>query len=749
MRNIQKSLLLVTSALIISPAAWAQDPATADNNGYYEDEIIVTSQKRAQSLQDVPISVSAFKGESLKQQGIETPKDFTAKVPNVNLSFNTGEQASVEVRGIASTFFAQNTDSPAGFYLDEVYTAARSAQIPQFFDLERVEILRGPQGTLYGRNTTAGAFNFISRKPDANGDTNGFVDLTVGKFGQVDIQGAFETPISDKVSVRLAGQKRYRDGYGRNGDGGKINDVDDIAGRFSIRYQGERSDATLRVFGNKTRNGGVYWQEGFSDPAGTNPLSAFFWDPTFVPDPDIDVIGANQQRNEVDNIGATFTFEHDFDAVTLTSISSVLNSKNDMSHEFDGRPQDLGLIDPFFSDVNQISQELRLTSAGAGPLNWIIGANYFKSDIEVDNTYIIDGISVGLPVNIGDVILNVNTFGEEETVSMAVFGDVNYDLSDRARINLGLRYTKDKKNINYSVINPLTFFTDPTTIAVDGGTAADFGLAYTDMSGIAINVTHEEKWSEPTWKVGLDYDISDNTMGYISYARGYRAGGFNLGPWFETSEGLPFNPESVDSFEGGLKNRLFDNRLTANLSLFYYKFNDIQVNVPQAIGLTIANAGKSKGYGAELELNGRVTDNWDISIGAGVLKGEFTEFVQGPVDRSGEEFGMPSFTANIYSEYRVPVDYGNWFVRGDLSYRGEERFGSDPVFFQTQGGYTRVDGQVGLSLGDRPLEFSLWVKNLTDTRKLTASDPVPPWMLEVSYNEPRSFGARAVYRWGE
>ena len=752
-----KPALLTSAAVcLLATSAIAQDAEPADQAVASTEEVeprrltavTVSAQKREQNLQDVPISISAYRGDMLREQGIDSPTDFNAKVPNVNLGFNTGEQASVEVRGIASTFFAQNTDSPAGFYIDEVYTAARSAQLPQFFDLERVEVLRGPQGTLYGRNTTAGAFNFISRKPTGDGQ-NGFIDVTVAEYGQVDIQGAFETPLSDQWSLRIAGQSRQREGLGRNGDGGKINDRDDLAGRISLRFQGGNTDATLRVFGNTSSNGGIYWKEGFSDPSGTNPLSAFFWDPTFVPDPDPFVVGANQQINEVDNLGATLSVDYDFEAVTLTSITSVLNSDNYMTHEFDGRPERLGVIDPFSSEVEQFSQEFRLTSNGSGPLSWILGANFFESEVAVDNRYVVDAVTVGVPLNIGDLLFNVDAAGAETTTSTAIFADLNYDLTDRARVNLGLRYTNDEKDINYSVSNPLTVFADPAALTVGSQTAADFGLSVVPgTGGTVVNLDHSETWEEPTWKLGFEYDLADDVMGFATYSRGYRSGGFNMGPWFGTSEGLPFNPEQIDSYEVGLKSTLWDGRLTANLSAFYYEFEDIQINVPQAIGLTIANAGASEAKGAELEISGILTDNWDINFAAGWLDGEFTEFVT-DIDRSGEKFGQPDFTANLYTEHRFPISAGDIFVRGDITYRGEERFGSTPAFFQTEEAYWRVDGQIGFRWNDMPLEALIFARNIGDESYLTVTDVVPPWMLQQSFTEPRILGARLTYRWND
>ena len=605
---------IMTMAYMLAAPAWAQDasapaPATteakASTNAGLQD-IVVTAQRRTENLQRAAIAVSAVAGPALVNAGVNDVTNLTKLVPALVVQPSVGTATNFYIRGVGS--FAANafTDNPIAFNFNGVYIARPAAPLGTFYDLERVEVLKGPQGTLYGRNATGGAINVIPAKPKLDRFSADFI----GEYGNYDaktVMAAVNVPLTTNMAIRLAGQIRDRDGYLSDG----YDDEKGQAGRASLLVKPTTwLTATLVAdyFHQGGKGGGAVLVPGPLTPTapkpsdrigGADPRSIAALEASFPGRILSGLVKAPQKDGFVDNRfwGIAGTIEADLGFATLTVLPAYRNTRPDFL-AYNG-----GYSSRIDERARQKSLEMRLASAPGGKLGYVVGAYLFDEKQKDLNDF-----NQGL-------LLRTTFTTSLHNKSAAGFGQLTYSLTDRFRVVAGGRYTSERKTQD-TLLTQTSFGVGPTSRA--------FGRA---------------KFHRFTYKAGVEYDVAPRSLLYANVATGFKSGGF-----FIAALDNSFRPERLTAYTIGSKNRFLDNRLQVNLEAFYWDYKDQQVNYIGPIrtsattygtGLLTTNAGKSRMYGAEAEINFKVTRNDLLSADVQYLNGKYTRFTYTAVTANG------------------------------------------------------------------------------------------------------------------
>lgn len=588
---------------------------------------MVTAQRREQSLLEVPLAISALTADDLQSQGITHTSSLSSVVPNLQVNSGFGDaQPNFSLRGISvGNEYNTNQASPVGVYVDDEYLPFRSTHAMQLYDLERIEVVKGPQGTLFGRNTTGGAINFITKRPGLSG-TQGFVDLGYGRFNDVRAQMAFETtPVEDKFGVRVAVNYKDADGFVKNLYPGQDdgNSTESLAGRVALRFHPNESldmDLKLSASGGDPTQAAV-WQRG-TGPNLTNPFTGYsreglgFWT----------VESFRMDHNKTDQQGAVFTLRYNLnDQWDLTSLSSY----GDASLTFgqDGASSPVSLLDTrYHSDFEWFNQELRF-SYGGERLNFQTGAYYGTDRNTTDNKY-------GFFFFAGPAsALSIVQHFVQERASTALFAQGDYQLTDHLTLTLGGRYTWDDAE-----------YRDGWAYLGDINYAP---VAYTVGSADAPLPDKKADAGAESYRIALNYLTDAGHMMYVSLNHGYRAGTYSGQGYFSPDQIYLTKPEEVDAYEVGAKGRFFDSRLSATAAVFYYDYKDQQINeVVGAVGF-LRNAGKSSVKGAELDLQADFNTAVSGRLALGYLDATYeTLSLSGTVLDGNDLPFAPRFTAN-------------------------------------------------------------------------------------------------------
>lgn len=618
------------------------------------EEIIVTAEKRATTVQDTPIAVTAFSGTELDRALISKSLDMQFSVPNMLMSKGNFTTAAISIRGIGNQAVGAAADSGTGTHFNGVYLNNGRIFETEFFDAERVEVLRGPQGTLYGRNTTAGVVNLITRKPQDSWGGN--INLELGNYDHVKLKGALNIPLTDDLAQRFALFSLNRDGFVDNEYSGDAVDGRDMAAlRSSTRWTGERSDVNLvvnylREDSDRMRGSNQRCQR---DPQGiigclptglanqrTNSaatVTGFLVNNLVAGElgmdfPDDDFLNSPVSRDprtqyldfapryEVEDWMASFEVEHAFDALTLTWLTgyhrSELNARNDYDFVVASEPWPVEVtvnrgpdgpitVDRAYSSdrstttPEQWSQEIRLASDFDGDWNFMLGGFWLQYESEV-HYYVYSaaltlyGETFGVPA---EQRLFDNATRSYQLDTWATFGELYWQATDDLRLTLGLRYTEEEKRSLQRTVY-LNFLDDPS--GPNGGYKA-----------------FEGSWEEPTGKFNITWDIDTDLMAYLTLSRSYKSGGFNPisddSVLLQDDPGLAeFDPEYINAFEVGLKSRLLDNTLQANLTYFYYDYDGLQISkITQQTSLNENFDAAIQGF--EGELAWLPTERWRLT----------------------------------------------------------------------------------------------------------------------------------------
>lgn len=695
------------------------------------EEVVVTAERRSESIQDIPVAITAIQADAIDNMKMETANDVTATVPNLNVASPYGENQPIfSIRGQSMSDYNANQASPVGVYTDEVYVGATFLQGMALFDLDRVEVLRGPQGTLYGKNTTGGAINFITRAPALDG-TNGYVTLTLGDYGRKHLDGAVETELlEDKLGVRAAYTYTKTDGHHENffPGGDDLSEIDTWAGRLSLRYQGDSFGAMLRYAtgesdGNTTAviNEGRIPVPGIGD---TDAIGALIGELSRLPEWDAWEGSHNKSlpySTSFDSVA--LTLDWDLGDYTLTSITSYLDAESLNQADIDGARWRLVEID-YGTDVRQFTQDLRVVSNFDGPFNFILGAYYLEDTTDVENfwEFFLATEDFGLPFSLANNLVtnptpNAATSGfttihryTQERDSVAAYLHLTYDITDRLGLTAGLRYTKDEGNGRDLHTQLADYDLNPVIDLIAPGSFPDGNAEYDD--------------SAVTGKIGLDYRLNEDTLLYASYSRGYRSSAFNGGAQFAVNEVGIADPEFVNAYELGFKTSLRDGSVQLNGALFYYDYKDQQfVNI---IGVQqfLENGDESYIAGFELELISRITQDLTVNAGLGYLNTEFEELTLsdtvngGTIDLDGNElFNAPEWNFNIAVDYVVAKsDLGLFRVSADTNYIAQQwysAYNDDLNYGEIQSDSKWVsNARLSWESVSQRISAAVWVKNI-------------------------------------
>ncbi len=715
------------------------------------EEIIVTAQKRDESLQDVPISETVLSSEAIRSMQFSSGSEIARQTPNLNVSkLGNEDQPKFAMRGISTSAFNLNASSATGVFTDEVFVSSSFLGGQQMFDMERVEVLRGPQGTLFGKNTTAGAINFITKAPTF--EQEGYVAASLGNNNFKNVTGAINTPlVEDKLAARLAFNYTDSDGWVDNACSGgglaglcsgeeDLSSIDNHAVRLGLLYEDGDFDATLRLLSVRSNptNIGVYTRG--TNPDGTNVAGI---NPRVNPisgKPFDTLEGAYDRTGhiKVEGDGGYLTMNWSLGDYQITSITSHLNGHFYNPVDGDGSFLNLTAL-VFATDSKETGQDLRLSTSFDGPFNFIAGLYYFQDK----NDILFDLKVSGAP---GEHLYQSQTYQQTRTQYAAYF-DATYDFTDKLIGYAGIRWTDDKGEVeNFNVANDITpaFTGAPITLVFDDG-------------------HHKRDYhdSEPTGRIGVRYHFNDDTMGYAQFARGYRSSEVNGGALNEASLTV-VSPEFLDAYEVGLKTQLLDNRVSLNSALFYYDFSDQQfINATSITDQQLVNAGASSILGLELEAVARLTTNLQISAGLGWLDTEYDELVltnpntNASIDLSGNKLiEAPELSGNLAIDYTIPMSEGEVTAHFDTAYVSSQfytAFNDNPAAFpqnlNESDAFWESNARLSFNHNDQ-YEVSLWVKNLNDNDEIAGSQvnaATSTHFTTVPY--PRRYGIDFRYNW--
>ena len=740
------------------------------------EEVVVTAQKREQSAQDVGISVTAFTGEQLQQLGYTNAQQVTALAPGVStIQPNGPSNYAVAIRGVAQNDFISNQESPVSIYIDDVYLSQMSSAGFMLFDMERVEILRGPQGTLYGRNATGGLVHYVTRKPDA--ETDGYAQLTGGYYDQVKFEGAAGGALTDKIFGRASVATHHNDGYVENRVLGEdINNANDYAGRVQLLFEptedmeflfnarGSIQQIRTGFFEYVTASFDPATGFGFNTPGAPNPFSGYSDDDGDVFAGDYD----NYGHQDMENYGFSGTFKwavrDNLDVVSITDWQTV---KRDYTEDSDAAPfSDFNFFQ--VTDAEQFSQELRLIG-DLDRFRWMTG--FFYLDIEVNDANgaqtplmtafrnptfgPLPGPLIDSPLGALGVVAEGDgtTLGNDnpyttETNSWSLFGQVEYDFTPMWTGIAGFRWIEEEKDHHF----------DNNFVDFQPGSRFRNG----NPNIIANLGTYDGKIDKGLWsaKAELDFKPTEDLLTYLSWNRGVKGGGFNapldvtdyfgiFGPAFGliplTDNNMRFKEEKLDAFEGGFKLSLFDGLARLNGSGYYYDYNDYQAF--QIIGLTtfIFNAD-AKSHGFELEFQTSPVQGLDFLAGVG-----YVDVTIKDVDLDGAGPGGADDTKPVQSpkwnvsgllRYQWPFYQGNLAVQSDFTYRSEHFFSLTRAPASTEDGYAIANARLSYTTADERWEAAVFVNNIADEEYLVQTFDLGAvlGMTEQFYGMPRWVG---------
>lgn len=725
---------LFGSAFAAPAAQDASGVANADTTQQIET-VNVTAQRRSQQIQKVPIAVTAIGGKDLDSESIQVANDVVKYVPNFNADSTEGrERPRWFLRGIGNNDPSNLSLSPIAVYVDDVYWNNVFAQGFPLFDLQRIEVLRGPQGTLWGKNTTGGAINYISRKPTFD-DTTGYAQFGYGSFGDRKVEGAVGGALStDVLAGRVSFFNEQNDGYINNTyNGQKLGGLRDTAVRGQLLLNaGETSDWLLNTHYRDYSGGGSFWQLVGVNPGGKNQYG-------YLPSSDPYSVSENVAQNDhIESNGIDLTGHWDIGRQTLTTITALENAQRTFISDGDGSPLE---ISRGYSklDTRQISEEVRLASPAEDQFNWITGVHLFQEEL---NSIATSGTLPGGPASTAFQQTTIN----QETKSFAIFGNATYRFTDNFRLSGGLRWTTEKKSIDLLGINGT---------GKVGFQSLDNWYQPSLLTGsTVVKATQNEShtWSAPTWDLTPSYSLADNVETYFRFARGFRSGGYNGGATTQAAVNT-VTPEYLTDYELGIKSDWLDKRLIANLSVFHYDYKDMQVFAiaPTSSGQTVqtlSNAARGKVDGAELELKAIPVKGLTVSGNIGLLHTEYSDFptyVNGvATNLSGNQFPRsPHLTVAVGASYRIPVSTGYVDLGTLWNYKAKEYFNA---IYQNdamaQGGFTTGDLEASWHGKEDKVVVTGFIRNVTDKQYHTLAVVPTYGAYEYINSQPRFYGAQ-------
>lgn len=728
-RYFLTGLVGTTACLTAAPLAWATDEAgsaaAAPEAGVLQ-EVVVQAQRRAERAQDVPLTVSSFSAEQLQNSGISNIQDLKLVEPGLSVGNQVGF-AFVHLRGVGSSAIGPGIENPVAIYVDGVYYASTSSSLFNFIDVQSVEVLKGPQGTLFGRNATGGLIQVITRDPTQKVKFD--ADIGYGNYqsykSDVYVSGGIANNLAADVALQVSGMGQ---GYGRNFYNGKDVYRDDLnaAARSkwvwtpadttkltaSLDYSKQRnSDTTNRIF-----------------PGATNlpflplaPASSSPWDI----DQDTQPLFDNQSG------GASLRVDQGLGFANLMDIASYRRAATDINWDLDYSPEpfEAGLL---HTAENQFSEELQLASKPGDQIRWTGGLYYFHSDSKYDPSHVPFDPNPALSLIPGFSGLSV--FSHQTADSYAAYGQATATILPNTDLTLGARYTDERHTLSGVLLGYLV-----------GGPAIDLIPPVPPTS---------RSFNKVTYRVALDYHLTPDAMLYASYNTGFKSGGFNT----QSLTDPAFLPEILDATEVGAKSEFLDHRLRLNLAGFYYKYHDIQVQKIELANTGIINGAEATIKGVDLDFDAAVVKNLSISGSAEFLDGKFDSFPSAPLSNpdftvtapvtTGSAAGKqlpyaPHFVFTLGGNYLV--NFGTSEVDFHVTVNHSTAFSVEADNVIKQGAYTKVTAFAHWAPSSGRYGVTLWGKNLSNVASITYAGTLQDGIRQAHFEPPRTYGVTLEY----
>jgi len=741
------SVFRVAAGLVSLACLFSTGPLLAADAAF--DEIVVTARKRAESLQDTPVAVTAIQGDVLTQNVFADIADIQAQVPNLSIYGSRNQSGSITafIRGVGQADPLWGVDPGVGLYLDDVYVARAQGGLLDVFDVERIEVLRGPQGTIYGKNTIGGAIKYVSRAPTDEFEAR--VSASAGNFGLGELKGQVSGPIVEgKLRGKASVAYLQRDGFGTNRFTGRdVTDKDTLAFRLSADWL-PLDNLTIRVAYDRT--------EDDAEPRGykrleANPNCALFLITCPPLDNNFDTESGVDPRNGTTMQGVSLVIDWQLnDAWSIKSITAYRESESDNNIDFDTTPAPITDVFATYED-DQTSQEFQFIYDPDGRFNAVFGV------------YLFDGTAAGQVFNNFFNATFGGTGGDGvDTESFALFGEGNFDITDQLTLFAGLRYTEEKKTAD--VLNQL--FTDDSFTEVVPGFTTDF--------------TRSQTFDQTTPRVGLRYQINDDINVYASYSEGFKSGGFNvranqaaIPPESGLDASEPFRPETIDTFEIGLKSTLFDDQVLLNAAYFNSDYEDIQVSTftsfidqndePQFFGAFL-NAGNAeiRGVESEFTITPAAIEWLSLQGTANYLNARPTSFVDNDDDGVVDAqviTNAPRVTGALNALVTVPLAGGEVELTGGFSYRDLSLLTTDGGVFPPDSGipleplvqesFTLYNASIAYVPASGRWRLALIGRNLSDEDYLLVGYNIPVVGVRTgSFGAPRQVIGTFQYNFG-
>jgi iron complex outermembrane receptor protein len=726
--------LLALAVSLAYPAAAQTAPAASTVEEAALGDIIVSARRRDESLLEVPIAVTTFSGDALIAQGAQDITALQRQTPNLTLQVARGSNSTLIafIRGVGQQDPLWGFEPGVGLYVDDVYIARPQGAVLDVFDVERIEILRGPQGTLYGRNTIGGAIKYVTKR--LGKEFRGNARATYGSYNQIDLVGNVAIPLGENFAIGGAVAWLQRDGFGTNlTTGAEHYNKDVLAGRLSAEF--DNGDIFVRVAADRT--------EDRSNARHGTRLTGNLGIPVFQPTESVfDTRAGIGDNNWVMTQGASLTAEIPLNqALTLKSITAYRDGRTDTLIDFDNTPGPVLDVPAYYED-DQFTQEVQLVIEG-DRLQGIVGGFY------------LDGRAEGaFDTVIGNANLTTFTAGRVDTRSIAFFGDFSYDLTDQLILSAGLRWTQDRKT--------------GTVLRQDwlGIRSPTFGNPNARFFRTRTDYTNSRTFDAFTPRISLSYQPTEDLNLYASWGRGFKSGGFDMrgDAIFIPSTVNGYEPEFIDSWELGFKGAFLDRRLFINAAAFYSDYRDQQVTVqavqpPPNVGVAsvVDNAGQATIYGFELEMRAIPTDNLQFNLAFGYTFAEYNEFLTfiaggtTPIDVADQRVfqNTPRYVVNANLTWSNPLFGGRLDVIPALALRSEQSVFEIPNALLDQPATVIADVAVNWTSEDNRFTLGVQGRNLTNELYRVGGYNFPGALLGNSvigfYGPPRTISVMAGF----
>ncbi len=749
-KSKSKLRMAILSSMFVSMAGINVAHAQEEGAARVLEEVIVTARQRVESLQDVPVAVTVLSADMIQKTFATNLADMGAYAPNVSIGTVPGfNAASIAIRGVSTGDIPSSFDPAVTVSVDGFYLGHYQASLLDMFDIEQIEILRGPQGTLFGKNTIGGVVNVTSKRP--SGKFGAQAKVRFAEEGRQDVMAAIDLPIvEDVLAARISVQKFNFDGFYTNTyDGSDAGGQDLLAARakflwtpsedfealLSFEYSKDESDTpmvlntTTALDANGYYGGDAFY--GFYPGRGSGgstpvPLGDPHKSGLVTPAQHVDQFTAAAASKGTDGHyedieGVYLTLDWDVMGGTLTSISGYRDVDSDYYNDYSGEPAAIyATIRSIYRET--LSQELRF-SASLEQLDYVVGVYYQQNDLDYENY---TSLGVDHPFVPG---LYLDADGSQETTSWAVFGEGSYHISDVTKLTLGMRYSDEEKDFK---LRPLGF-------------------------PVGLGVDESGSWDDITYRIGIDHALSDNTMVYATFSTGFKSGGFNEQAGTLTSAAFSFDPEEAESFEVGMKSDLLDNTLRLNLAVFVVEYADLQLDSVISISAdpgqesVVTNAGEMTSWGIEADVMWLATESLTIDATLGILDAEYDKFscnLDKDITNGNEDCSKldvkrtPDMTGSLSVTYNIPLKSMGGDLDLNVNATYTDAFYND-IFNTTASEHeevTLLNASVSYVTENEGLRISAFGRNITDEEYQTSGLGVANLWSFSTYGNPASYG---------